>query len=69
MDSSISLDPHLIWRLTKLSKKGLQSTTVFVGKTQDKQFVESLKNKFDLKKKDRGYDIDSINDEETTFAK
>jgi len=68
MDSRISLDPHLIWRLTKLSKRGLDSLTVFVGKTQDKQFTDTLKKQFDLKKIGRGYEIDSINNEATTFA-
>lgn len=69
MDSRISLDPHLIWRFTKLSKQGLDPTTVFVGKTQDKQFADTLKKQFHLKNIGRGYEIDSINDEATTFAR
>jgi len=68
MDSRISLDPYLIWRLTKLSKQGKDPVTVFVNKTQDTQLAETLKKKFKLQKKDRGYSINSINDEATTFA-
>lgn len=36
MDSRISIDPRLIWRITRLSKKGLDPALVFVGKTKDK---------------------------------
>lgn len=68
MDSKISLDPHLIWRIMKLRKKGKDPTTVFVDKTQDKQLAEKLNKKFGLKKKGHGYDIDSISDEATSFA-
>lgn len=68
MDYRISLDPHLIRRLTRLSKKSIGPTTVFVGKDQDKQFADTLNKIFNLKKIGCGYDIDSINDKATTFA-
>lgn len=48
MDSKISLDPHLIWRLTKFSKYVEDPLTVFFGKTQDKQFAEMMKKTFQL---------------------
>jgi len=50
LDSRISLDPHLLARLTKLSKQGIDPSTVFIGKTQDKQLAETLKTRFKLKK-------------------
>lgn len=43
MDSRISLDPHLVARLTKFSKKGLDPSTVFVGKTQDNKVIDAIK--------------------------
>jgi len=55
MDCRISLDPHLIWRLTKLSKQGIDPSTIFVGKDQDKQLAETLKKIFNLKKRGRGF--------------
>lgn len=36
MDSAISIDPHLIARLTRLSKQGRDPGAVNVGKMQDK---------------------------------
>lgn len=68
MDSRISLDPHLIWRVTKLSKQGEDPSLVFVNKTKDKKLAKTLKKKFNLKKKDRGYNIDSISDEAINFV-
>jgi len=68
MDSGISLDPHLVWRISRLSMQGLDSSTVFISKDQDKQLVDTLKKKFRLKKMDQGYEIDSITDKANAFA-
>lgn len=53
--------------MMKLSKQGKDPATVFVDKTKDKQLEKKFKKKFHLEKKG-GYDIDSINDEATTFV-
>jgi len=68
MDSRISLDPHLIARLTQFSKQGIDPSIVIMGKTQYKKLTYTLKKKFKLKKGDRGFEIESINDQETKFA-
>jgi len=68
MDSRVSVDPHLVWLITHLSRDGIDPTTVFVGKDQDKQLVDTLKKKFLLKKMDRGYEVESIDEDATTFA-
>ena len=46
MDTRISLDPYLIWKITKLSKQGKDPTKVFMDKTRDKQLTEKLKKKY-----------------------
>lgn len=68
MDSAISIDNYLITCQMRLSKSGRDPGIVNLGKTQDNQIADMLKAKYKLKKKDRGFDIDSINDEETAFA-
>ena len=68
MDLRISLYPHLVVRITRLSKQGIDSSTVNVGKTEDKQLPDTLKTKFNLRKMGRGFDIESINEDATTFA-
>ena len=68
MDSIVSIDNYLIACLMILSKSERDPGVVNVGKTHDKQLVDTLKAKYKLKKKDRGFDIDSINDEATAFA-
>lgn len=67
MDEPISINNYLIARLTRLSKTRRDPSAVNVGKKQDKQLAETLKARFKLKKKDRGFDIDSINDDATEF--
>lgn len=57
MDSTISIDTHLIVRLTRLSKQGRDLGAVNVGKTQDKQLADMLKAKFKLKKMGQGFKI------------
>lgn len=68
MDSRISMDPHMDWLITRLRRDEINPNIVFVGKDQDKHLANTLKKKFSLKKMDRGYDIESINDDATTFA-
>lgn len=68
MDSMISLGPHLIARLTRLSKQGIDPASTFMGKTQDKQLTSTLKKKFNLNKMDQGFEIDSFNDKATNFS-
>jgi len=39
----------------------------FVGKDQDRAIVENMKKNFELVKGKRGYDINSISDQEVRF--
>jgi len=39
-----------------------------VGKTQDKKLVDAIKKKFKLKKWDRGFEIESIDDQVVAFS-
>lgn len=68
MDSGISIDPHLIWRITRLSKKGLNPSTMFIDKTKDKKLVDQIKKEYKVTKLGRGYDVDSIKDKGFAFA-
>jgi len=68
MDSRISIDPHLIWKITKLSKQGLDPSTTFVDKTKDKKLAQQIKKEYNLVKLGRGYNIESIEDKGITFA-
>jgi len=51
MDSRISLNPHLIWWITQLSKQGCDPSIAFVNKTKYKQLADNLKKEFNLVKK------------------
>ena len=68
MDFGISIDNYPIAHLMRLSKSERDPGAVNVGKTQDKQIADMLKAKYKLKKKDRGFDIDSIKDEAIAFV-
>jgi len=59
MDSRISIDPNLIWRITRLSKIGLDPSMAFVDKTKDKKLAEQIKKEYNLVKLARGYDVES----------
>lgn len=60
MDSKISIDHHLIWRITRLSKKGLDCVPMFVRKTKDKQLAQKIKMEYKVTKLGRGYVVESI---------
>jgi len=60
MESRISIDPHLIWRITRLSKQGIDPASEFIGKDKDKQLAKEIKTKYGLTKLWRGYDVSSI---------
>jgi len=51
MDGPVSIDNYLVARLTRLGKTGQDPDAVNVGKRQDKQLADVLKEKFTLKKK------------------
>ena len=61
MDSRISIDHHLIWRIQRLSKAGLDPSTTFMDKTNEKKLAEQIKE-FNLVMLGRGYDVESIED-------
>jgi len=68
MDAKISIEPHLIWRITRLSKKGLDLALVFIGKMKDKQSAQKINKEYKVTKLGKGYDVKSIQDERVSFA-
>lgn len=68
MDSRISINPHLIWRITRLSKQGIDPTSEFVEKDKDKQLAKDIKAKYELKNLGRWYGVSSIHNKGVYFA-
>ena len=60
MNSKISINPHLIWRIKRLSKQGIDPASEFVRKDKDKKLVKDIKSKYVLTKLGQGYDVSSI---------
>lgn len=64
----ILIDDILIWRIIALPYQGANPNDVFVGKSQEKNLVDQMKNDYGIIKKYWGYNIISINNEAMCFT-
>lgn len=57
-----------IHRITGLSKVGVDPSTHFVGKSQDRKLVAQLTKEFNFSKGGRAYDVSDIQDQALRFT-
>lgn len=68
MGNKIPIDQMFIWRIIILPYQGQNPTKEFVGKDQDRVVAENMKKKYGLVKGNKGYDINSINDQTVFYV-
>ena len=67
MDRKISINTHIMLRITGLPSTGPDLTIYFLGKEKDEYLSNTMKDKYGLEKNTRSYDIASINDKSIGF--